>query len=111
MLNRQEALRELTDALKRLALQRQQEFERQPMNSRDFMYWLNGYLELSETTGLTQSKLSVVRQHLKLAIQTEAEEKHLAMQERSAQVDKLRGEANTQHYRPAYGRDHAPAGC
>ena len=111
MLNRQEALLDLTDAIKRLALQRQQENESKRMNSRDFMYWLNGYLELSETTGLTNSKLSVVRQHLKLAIETEAQETHLVNQERSALIDKMRNESGVPHHNSAYSRQHAPAGC
>ena len=36
------------------------------MNSRDFVYWLQGYFELAGTTDLSPEKCAVIRKHLNL---------------------------------------------
>ncbi len=36
------------------------------MTSRDFVYWLQGFLELSEQTDLTEKQLDLVKRHLNM---------------------------------------------
>ena len=36
------------------------------MTSRDFVYWLQGFLELTEPAELSEKQLSLIRQHLSL---------------------------------------------
>jgi hypothetical protein len=111
MQNRQAATMELINALKRLSHQRQQEEKNKRMNSRDFVYWLQGYLETSDTTDITQSKLLMIRRHLNLAIQTEAEEKHLEQEHARARIRKMHAEADGTGQHSGYHYPQAPAGC
>lgn len=41
------------------------------MTSRDFTYWLRGYLELSETESLTKEQLAMIKEHLNLVFKQE----------------------------------------
>jgi hypothetical protein len=40
------------------------------MTPQDFVYWLQGYLELSDTHSLTIHQVEVIKQHLQLALKT-----------------------------------------
>lgn len=80
------------------------------MNSRDFVYWLRGYLECAKPTGITQEKLTIINNHLQLAIQTEANAKQLAEDQDRARIAKMLHEAGRddvvhqmQHRGPAAG--------
>lgn len=39
------------------------------MNERDFIYWLKGYLELSDATALTEKQLQIIKDHIDLVMQ------------------------------------------
>ncbi len=41
------------------------------MTSRDFCYWLQGYFEMTDPTGLTLAQTDVVRKHLALVFKHE----------------------------------------
>lgn len=41
------------------------------MTERDFIYWLNGYLELSDAKTLTAEQVKCVKDHLKLVLKKE----------------------------------------
>lgn len=36
------------------------------MTSRDFVYWLQGFLELTEQTDLTETQTALVKKHLRM---------------------------------------------
>jgi hypothetical protein len=38
------------------------------MNERDFVYWLNGYLELTGETSLSPAQVQIVKDHLNLVL-------------------------------------------
>lgn len=63
------------------------------MNSRDFVYWLRGYLELTEVTGITEKQIRTINNHLTLAIQTEADAKQLSADYDHARITKMLHEA------------------
>lgn len=39
------------------------------MSERDFTYWLQGYFELSETGGLSEKQVEIIKEHLSLVFQ------------------------------------------
>lgn len=39
------------------------------MNERDFIYWLQGYLELSNASELTAEQVQIVKDHIKLVME------------------------------------------
>jgi hypothetical protein len=39
------------------------------MTPRDFVYWLNGYLEVSKAETMTMEQVKMVREHLALVMQ------------------------------------------
>lgn len=41
------------------------------MTSRDFVYWLQGYFEISKPSKLTKKELSVIQNHLNLVFKHE----------------------------------------
>jgi hypothetical protein len=41
------------------------------MQSRDFVYWLQGYLEIADPKGITPEQLKIVRNHLALVFKHE----------------------------------------
>lgn len=81
------------------------------MNSRDFVYWLRGYLELSKTTGITQEKLTTISNHLTLAIQTEADAKRLSEDYDRARIAKMLGEAGAHDIAYTMAQRPHGAGC
>jgi hypothetical protein len=48
------------------------------MTPRDFVYWLNGYLELgdSELTGIPPLQVRIIQDHLKLVFQKETPDRN-----------------------------------
>ncbi len=44
------------------------------MNERDFVYWLQGYLEVSNANELDESQLQIVKDHLALVLKKVAPE-------------------------------------
>lgn len=36
------------------------------MNERDFVYWLQGYLEMSEAKTLSEEQVKIIKDHIKL---------------------------------------------
>jgi hypothetical protein len=111
MMSKQVLLQALVDGIRRLAIEQQQGLT--PMNSRDFVYWLRGYLEVSKPTGITQEKLNIIGNHLQLAIQTEAEAKRLEDDMTRARMAKMLAEAGSNSDHIAYGMAHRgpAAGC
>jgi hypothetical protein len=105
MTDKHQSLARLATVLTNVAFLRQQELT--PMNSRDFMYWLRGYMESNGTTGLTQSKVALINDHLTLAIQTEATTKHLNEEMMRANIAKTFNDAGEGH-RMSH---HMAAGC
>lgn len=41
------------------------------MNERDFAYWLQGFLEISETTTLNEKQVQMIKDHLALVFKKE----------------------------------------
>lgn len=41
------------------------------MTSRDFVYWLQGFFEVSKATALTSDQIDIVRRHLNLVFEHE----------------------------------------
>lgn len=44
------------------------------MTERDFIYWLNGFLELSGATELDEKQVKCIKDHLKLVMKKETPE-------------------------------------
>lgn len=41
------------------------------MNERDFIYWLQGFLELSEAESLNEKQIQIVKDHIELVLKKE----------------------------------------
>lgn len=104
-----QALQDLVNVLGRVAQQRQLIQERKIMNTRDFVYWLQGHLELGEVTGITASKVKMIRDHLELAIRAEASAKYLDDEMTRARIAKIYSEAG--HHYSSPNSHSEPAGC
>ncbi len=81
------------------------------MNSRDFVYWLRGYLEHSDSSGVTASQMRTINNHLALAIQTEADAKRLSEDYDRARIAKMLSEAGANDIAYGMSQRHPPAGC
>ena len=46
------------------------------MTSRDFCYWLQGFLEISEVSKMTPKQLQVVKNHLAMVFKREIDPSH-----------------------------------
>lgn len=38
------------------------------MNERDFIYWLQGFLEISNTNKLTENQVKMIKEHIALVL-------------------------------------------
>ena len=45
------------------------------MTSRDFCYWLQGHLELTDNVGLTQLQVEIIKKHLALVFEHDIDPK------------------------------------
>lgn len=46
------------------------------MNSRDFCYWLQGFVEVTNTTSITDEQLTVIKNHLNMVFKHEIDPSH-----------------------------------
>lgn len=46
------------------------------MNSRDFVYWLQGFFEISESNTLTSTQVDVIKNHLNMVFAHEIDPSH-----------------------------------
>jgi hypothetical protein len=111
MIDKHQSLTNLAQALRNLAAIRKQEEERPQMNSRDFMYWLRGYLESNGTTGITSAQVKVIDNHLGLALQTEANAKRLTEDYDRARITKMLHEADAADIGHRMSQRGMPAAC
>ncbi len=110
MIDKHQSLTNLAQALRNLAAARRQE-ERHLMNSRDFMYWLRGFMERNGSNCITSQNVNDINRHLNLAIQTEAEAKRLTEDYDRARIAKMLHEAEAGDTYQRMAHRGPPAGC
>lgn len=66
------------------------------MTSRDFVYWLQGFFEISEAKGMTEEQTSVVKKHLALVFTHEIDPS-MGDQKHQDKLNDIHGNKPDQH--------------
>lgn len=54
------------------------------MTERDFVYWLQGYLEISNSNELSPEQIQIIKDHIKLVLDKKTPDRTSALDSRSS---------------------------